>query len=651
MTATSHVETLGTLQQVQGQALIPDAAWYEAEAAGDGVRWAVPAGAMTPQSWLIADMLLDSAMLAVFELRLYESGRTREPFRLTFGLQPQCGARLRLLLTHVALNRWMLPREGAWLKPLCGGHPVQPELVTSIELRVLRKAHEPVRWCMTPLRIESGEPPWLDNPVLPRGPLLDELGQSTLHDWPGRTRDARELADRLSLQLTDGHFRQWPGDWSRWGGWTAQRFDATGWFRTQHDGRRWWLVDPDGCAFWSTGCDCVNSMIDTNIRGLRTALTGPPPGTGERADYLQHNLSRVLGDDWRDRWAGLALASLRDFGFNTIGNWSQTAIARGRFPYVTPIPEGRWRTPCVFRDFPDVFDPRFEQDARDFAQPLRDTADDPAMIGYFLMNEPTWGFAEQTPAEGMLLNTDDCHCRDAMATHLRQQYRDDAALALAWGEGVTFDRVARGRWPALDLGVQARADLAAFSTVMVRRLFDTLSQACRQVDPHHMNLGARYYKVPPDWALAGMTSFDCFSINGYGERINHAGVASIAAAAGRPVMIGEFHFGALDAGLPASGIGHVPDQAARGAAYRMYIEDAAADPNCVGAHWFTLYDQSALGRFDGENYNIGFMDVCHRPYAELVEAARLTHERLYAVAAGQAPPFAEAPRYLPMLFM
>ena len=33
------------------------------------------------------------------------------------------------------------------------------------------------------------------------------------------------------------------------------------------------------------------------------------------------------------------------------------------------------------------------------------TRNDPAFIGYFLMNEPTWGFASQTPAEGMLLNT------------------------------------------------------------------------------------------------------------------------------------------------------------------------------------------------------------------------------------------------------
>jgi hypothetical protein len=71
----------------------------------------------------------------------------------------------------------------------------------------------------------------------------------------------------------------------------------------------------------------------------------------------------------------------------------------------------------------------------------------------------------------------------------------------------------------------------------------------------------------------------------------------------------------------------------------------------VGAHYFTLYDQSALGRFDGENYNIGFLDVCNRPYEPLAQAARASHERLYEVAVGQIQPYEDAPEYLPLIFM
>ena len=92
-------------------------------------------------------------------------------------------------------------------------------------------------------------------------------------------------------------------------------------------------------------------------------------------------------------------------------------------------------------------------------------------------------------------------------------------------------------------------------------------------------------------------------------------------------------------------------QVERGRAYRVYLEDAAAKPWCVGVHHFTFYDQSALGRPDGENYNIGFYDVCNRPYDALVAAARASHGRMYPVAASYADPFDDPPEYLPKLFM
>ena len=85
-------------------------------------------------------------------------------------------------------------------------------------------------------------------------------------------------------------------------------------------------------------------------------------------------------------------------------------------------------------------------------------------------------------------------------------------------------------------------------------------------------------------------------------------------------------------------------------AYGIYLKDAAADPYCVGVHWFTLYDQSALGRFDGENYNVGFLDICNRPYLELAKAAIASHERMYWVADGQVKPYQEAPEYLPRVY-
>jgi hypothetical protein len=47
---------------------------------------------------------------------------------------------------------------------------------------------------------------------------------------------------------------------------------------------------------------------------------------------------------------------------------------------------------------------------------------------------------------------------------------------------------------------------------------------------------------------------------------------------------------------------------------------------------------------DGENYNIGFVDVTDRPYAELVDGAKATHARLFEVHSGKSAPFSERPK-------
>ena len=51
-------------------------------------------------------------------------------------------------------------------------------------------------------------------------------------------------------------------------------------------------------------------------------------------------------------------------------------------------------------------------------------------------------------------------------------------------------------------------------------------------------------------------------------------------------------------------------------AYRYYVENTLAMPAMIGTHWFQWTDEANTGRGDGENYNIGFIDVTDRPYAE-----------------------------------
>lgn len=644
---------IGSLRQETVPSPLSRGGWHVAAAVGDGLTYRLGPDHLAHAKYLCADFLLDGNQLVVFQLRLHEEGSDRT-FCLSFGLLAQCSARMRLPLWAVKQNRWLLNREGAWLKPLCGADPVDPARVDRIDFVVKQMPDGRVRWCMTPLVATVGEPDRITVPLLPKGRLLDELGQSSLHDWPTKTRSVDDLTSRLRELIHTFHSPQWPDSYSASGGWSERRVDGTGFFRTRHDGTRWWLVDPDGRPFWSSGVDCVQPVIETASAGLESALTWIPQPADGYADavsehsinYLAANMIRAFGPgEWRTKWEQLALDALRQIGFNTIGNWSDWPLAgRAGMPYVRQLHWNPRHTPTVFRDFPDVFHPAFAADAGAFAAQLHTTAGDPAMIGYFLMNEPTWGFARHTPAEGMLHTTPRCESRGALAEFLRARYRDDTGLASAWGMNTSLAHIAEGHWSE-PFTLQARHDLTEFSTLMVTRLYDGISTACRTADPNHLNLGTRYYTIPPDWVLAGARTFDVCSLNCYRDRVPEAELAAISAALDRPILIGEFHFGALDVGLPATGVGpHVADQAARGHAFRFYVEHAAAQPWCIGTHYFTMYDQSALGRYDGENFNIGFFDVCHRPYQPLVAAARRTHERLYRVAAGLLSPVVIPPR-------
>jgi hypothetical protein len=193
----------------------------------------------------------------------------------------------------------------------------------------------------------------------------------------------------------------------------------------------------------------------------------------------------------------------------------------------------------------------------------------------------------------------------------------------------------------------ARRDLWEFSKEIVRAYVGIPGLACNEVDPHHLNLGMRYSGLSSELLFEAVGVFDLFSINAYHMEPPAETIAEIATRSRRPVLISEFHFGALDRGLPSNGRRGVETQRERGIAYRRYLELAVADPNVIGAHYFILNDQELLGRYDGENSQIGFVDVCHRPYRELVEPATRSHEVVYDLAAGDIEPFRGRAREIP----
>jgi hypothetical protein len=556
--------------------------------------------------------------------------------------------------------------------------------VDRVELIAARKPIGAMAFCAAPPRFSTEPPGRLDTPALPKGPLLDAMGQFRLAEWSTRSKAATEVTARLHADLAAAPMASWPARFSRFGGdRQSPCVEATGFFRTHHDGRRWWLADPEGHRFWSAGACCVHPSIDHEVRyetewmNLRGALAWMPGADGDYAaayghnpwhaqtdkelNFMAVNFIRAFGPDhWQESWETLVFAALRKIGINTAGDWSEhESCRRAGFPYTRPL-ELHLRythTPMLVGNLPDVFHDGLAADAATYAEQLRDTADDPAMIGYFLHNEPGWWFGDGhvSPAEQMLFEDARGCSRVALAAFLRERYPDDNALRLHWGTAASFAAVEEGVWEP-PFAEAALRDLHAFSTILLKRMIGTLSRACRNVDPHHLNLGVRWWTFPPLWALAAMESVDVISFNcyqaapdkiHYGSKGMQTGTEELCGALNKPFMIGEWHIGAMDGGLPSAGLYGVRDQGERGKAYRHYLEQAAALPWCVGAHWFTLYDRNALYCPQAsENYHSGFMDITQRRHEALCAAARKSHERLYDVANGSKRSFHAEVEYL-----
>jgi hypothetical protein len=99
--------------------------------------------------------------------------------------------------------------------------------------------------------------------------------------------------------------------------------------------------------------------------------------------------------------------------------------------------------------------------------------------------------------------------------------------------------------------------------------------------------------------------------------------------ADKPVIIGEFHFGALDRGMFHTGLQGAENQEDRARLYREYVTGALKNPAFVGCAWFQYCSQPTTGRSDGENYQIGFVDICDTPYPEIIAASREIGAKLY----------------------
>jgi hypothetical protein len=166
--------------------------------------------------------------------------------------------------------------------------------------------------------------------------------------------------------------------------------------------------------------------------------------------------------------------------------------------------------------------------------------------------------------------------------------------------------------------------------------YKTVREEVKRVAPNKLYLGSRLHGhmepngSKPLLVAAAAKYCDVVSINRY--RFSPADIRMLDGV-DVPLIIGEFHFGALDRGMVHPGLRGVSNQKQRAYAYVHYLTRALKHPHIVGTHWFQYREQNITGRNDGENYQIGFVDICDTPYQEMVDASRQIGHRMYELRA------------------
>ena len=642
-----------------------------------GTAGCVEGAQLSDYGWLWCDFYYPQEQMyaTTVDVRFYREGQdplTDAPrATVTTNAFPHYWTRLPYDFREITCKNAFLPRTPSKLKTTSSGVGITPEETAHIFLGA-RKSHRPQRFVFQNVTFSDAEP---DYP-LPDVKVVDELGQWARRNWPGKSRGVAEVVERLRREAAEPD----PGPrpmFSRYGGWKEKNFGATGFFRTHYDGRRWWFVDPDGYAFLSIGLEFIFPEDSSVVTGWEKAYTWLPDRDGEFADawkevhgdpemarrvgYCQVvsfpviNLIRAFGKDWKKAWCAITARRLHQWGINMVGNGEPARCPvqeTCRFPYTAMMGEFPRTDRMIFRDFSDVFDPVFAQRAEACAQNLLRLKGDPYCIGYFLTNEPEWAYVnELCIAEKLVGHPDETlYTKAVFVDWMRERYHGDLeALNAAWGQGFTsFDQLKRPIPDACSLNDTVKADLEAFSYVMVTEFHKVPSLAARKVDPDHLNLGMRYAWIHNPVQVAGCEYFDVFDINCY-DVDPVPQIELTGKLVNKPVMISEFHHGSIDAGLPLTGIKGVTNQEERGVAYRYYMEQAATSPYFLGAVHFVLNDQQILCNSGQENYNIGFVDCCQRPYDAMVAAATAVSENIYPIADGRQAPYDREPQGIPMI--
>lgn len=404
--------------------------------------------------------------------------------------------------------------------------------------------------------------------------------------------------------------------YNRIGGWKEINQEPKRFFYTQEIDGVWWLIDPGGNGFISKGVNHISYTADFS----------PKLGFSPYARATEEKYGNA------ENWGKAVAANLRQWNFNTVGSWSIETMRQQQIPYtlildVAQSAGGDWQT----GRFPDVFSKEFERAAERAARmQCRKRENDPFLIGYFTDNElhwePDWR-SQDSLLTGFLKMKSDTPGFKAAVDFLQKRYGSIGKLNAALKTEVASFAKLPDSLPFPESGERATLD-ADFQYIASEKYFSVCRDAIRKEDPNHLIVGCRFAGNAPEAVLrAAGKHCEIISFNTYNYAPPQDALKRIYDLTGKPILITEFSFKAMDSGLPnTKGAGKpVATQTDRAGHFTAFVTALMKRPYLVGYHWFEYADEPAEGRFDGENSNYGLVNIKDEPYEVLTQEMTKTN--------------------------
>ena len=406
--------------------------------------------------------------------------------------------------------------------------------------------------------------------------------------------------------------------YDEYGGFTGgEKYEATGYFYTTKIGDRWWTIDPLGYPFYRVAC----VEVTPGVSSLQ-----------KKAVISEFNTN--------SKWAAFATKTLKDYGFNSTGGWSdiktlsrieeplvQTKIIEtlGGYARQVGLRTGHGGGMEMVGNIMPVFDPAFV----DYADKAVKT--------------DTKGYEDKSYIYGWM-SDNELPDDDYMLDNTLLANPADSGVAYSYATAWTFMYLKTGKTnvSVYDVTPELRDE---YKAMVYDKYFEVVTGALDKYVPNHQYMGCRFLpENDQDEYIMRVAGYWCdvISINYYGGWTpSEIRMYNWQSWAGKPFIVTEWYAKGMDVWekdnrmTNKSGGGWtVKTQEERGMYYQNFALGLFECKGCVGFDWFKYWDndpENLSADSSNRDANKGIFSTSHEEYTDVTKYMKELNNNKYSL--------------------